>query len=92
MINTIKAEGIWRKINCHVEYSLCPMETIIEKHDQLHKPMVKHKNYSSFRKLYLQYGFKNSVRIALFQEILEYKKKYIKKILMSFLGIGLLKR
>ena len=33
MINTIKAEGIWRKINCHVEYSLCPMETIIEKHD-----------------------------------------------------------
>lgn len=92
MINTIKAEGIWRKINCHVEYSLCLMETIIEKHDQLHKPMVKHKNYSSFRKLYLQYGFKNSVRIALFQEILEYKKKYIKKILMSVLGIGLLKR
>lgn len=80
-VNTLKAKELLHQLNKVLEISSCPFDVILAKHDQMHKPMSRHRNYYLFRDVYLKKGFKKAAKTALARERFDNIKRLIKNIL-----------
>lgn len=92
MANSTKAKMLMNELNEVLEYLPVSLNVLIDKHNQLEKPMPKHKNYNLFRQLYLTQGFEKAVRSSL---NLEYKNiilDYIRVIAKQIPGVDLVYR
>lgn len=84
-LNTPKAKELFTQLSKVFEFSSCSLEVILAKHEQMNKPMPRHRNYYLFRDIFLKKGFAKAAKTALSKERYNNIKRLIKNTLLSCL-------
>ena len=92
MVNTQKAKQLMIQFDKTIFSIPVTLDNLIQTHEQLSKPMSRHKNYQKFRELYQTDGIKIALKISLHDDIIINRKKKIKKLLFNIPCVEFLHR